>query len=90
MIMLHRACGDDDGGAGAVAAAEIALDRRPVEGSHALPRAQDWPAERMVRPGRRGEEIEHQVVRRVFDRPDFLDDDVLLSFELLRVEHAVR
>ncbi len=43
----------------------------------------------MVRPGGRGEEVEHQVVRRVFDSPDFLDDDVLLSFELFRVEHAV-
>src|ERR1700722_6368320 len=89
MIVLHRACGDDDGGAGAVAATEIALDRRAVEGAHALPRAQNWPAERMVRPGRRGEKIEHQVVRRVFDRSDFLDDNVLLPFELLRVERAV-
>ena len=89
MIVLHRAGGGDDGGAGAIAAAEIAVDRRPVEGLDALPRAQDRPAERMVRPGGRGEEIEHQVVRRVFDRPDFLDDDVLLSFELFRVERAV-
>src|ERR1700692_2871147 len=43
----------------------------------------------MVRPGGRGEEVKHQVVRRVFDSPDYLDDDVLLSLELFRVEHAV-
>ena len=43
----------------------------------------------MVRPCGRGEEIEHQVVRRVFDRADFLDDDILFSFELLRGERAV-
>ena len=90
MIMLDRAGGGDDGGAGAVAAAQIAIDRRPVEGLDALPRAEDRPADRMVRPCGRGEEVEHEVVRRVFDRPDFLDDDVLLSFELFRVEHAVR
>ena len=84
MIVFDRAGGGDDRGAGAVAAAQIEIDRRPVEGPDALPRAQDRPADRLVRPGCRGEEIEHQVVRRVFDRADFLDDDVLLAFELIR------
>src|ERR1700722_4697217 len=83
MSMFHRAGPGDGGGAGAVAVVEIGLDRPPVEGLDALPRTQDRPADRLVRPGGRGEEIEHQVVRRVFDRPDFLDDNVLLSFELL-------
>ena len=89
MIVFDRAGGGHDGGAGAVAATQIKIDRRPVEGPDALPRAQDRPADRLVRPGGRGEEIEHQVVRRVFDRPDFLDDNILLSFELLRVERAL-
>ena len=89
MIVLDRACGGDDGGAGAVAATEIAIDGRPVEGPDALPRAQNRPADRLVGPGGRGDKIEHEVVRRVFDRPDLLDDDVLLAFELLGGEHAV-
>src|ERR1700733_5174466 len=89
MIVFHRAGGGDDGGAGVIAAAEIPVDRRPVESLAALPCAQDRSADRLVRPRGRGEEIEHQVVRRVFDRSDFLDDNVLLPFELLRVERAV-
>ena len=89
MIVLDRAGGGDDGGAGAIAAAQIAVDRRPVEGLDALARAENRPADRLVRPSGRGEEIEHQVVRRVFDRADLLEDDVLLPFEFIRVERAV-
>ena len=88
MIVFDRASGCDDGGAGVVAATQIKIDRRPVEGPDALPCAQDRPADRLVRPRGRREEIEHQVVGRIFDRPDFLDDDILLSFELLRRERA--
>ena len=88
MIVLDRAGRRDDGGAGAVAATQIGIDRRPVEGLDALPRAEDRPADRLVRPGGRGEEIEHQVVWRVVDRSDFLDDDILLALELLRIERA--
>jgi hypothetical protein len=89
MIVFDRPGGCDDGGAGAVAATQIKIDRRPVEGPDALPCAQDRPPDRLVRPGGRREEIEHQVVWRIFDRSDFLDDDILLSFELLRGESAV-
>ena len=88
MIVLDRPGGGDDGRAGAVAATQIEIDRRPVEGPDALPGAQDRPADRLVRPGGRRKEIEHQVVWRVFDRTDFLDDNILLPFELLRGERA--
>ena len=89
MIVLDRAGRGDDRGAGAIAAAQIVVDGRPVEGLDALARAENRPADRLVRPGGRGEEIEHQVVRRVFDRADLLEDDVLLPFELIRVECAL-
>ena len=36
MIVVDRAGGGDDGGAGAVAATQIEVDRRPVEGPDAL------------------------------------------------------
>ena len=89
MIVFDRAGGGDNRGAGAVAPAEIAVDRVPVEGTDALPRAEDRPADRLVRPGGSGEEIEHPVVRRILDGPDFLDDDVLFSFELIGVKRAL-
>src|SRR3984957_8428640 len=89
MIVFDRPGGSHDGGAGAVAATQIKIDPRPVERPDALPRAQDRPADRRGRPRGRREEIEHQVVRRIFDRPDFLDDNILLSFKLLRGECAL-
>ena len=52
MIVFDRPGGGDDGGAGAVAATQIKIDRRPVEGPDALPCAQDRPADRLVRPRR--------------------------------------
>ena len=36
-----------------------------------------------------GQQIEHEVVGRVLDRADLLDDDVLLALEFLRIEQAV-
>src|SRR6185312_7085479 len=89
MIVLDRAGGGDDCRARAIAAVEIAVDRRPVEGPDAFPRAEDRPADRLVRPGGRGDEIEHQVVGRIVDRPDLLDDDILFPFELVGIERAV-
>src|SRR6185437_8217179 len=89
MIVLDRAGGGDDCRARAIAAVEIAVDRRPVEGPDAFPRAEDRPADRLIRPSGRGEEIEHQVVGRVVDRPDLLDDDILFPFELVGIERAV-
>ena len=89
MIVLHRAGRGDNSGAGAVAATEIVVDRRPIEGLYSIARAENRPANRLVRPGGRGEEIKHQIVRRVFDRADLLDYDVLLAFEFLPVEYAL-
>ena len=70
-------------------AREIAVDRRAIERGDALARAQDRAADRLIRPGRGGEEIEHEIVGRVLDRADLLDDDVLFAREFLRVELAV-
>ena len=70
-------------------AAQIVVDRRAVEGPDALARAENRPADRLVRPGGRGEEIEHEIVGRVLDRADLLQDDVLLALELVGVERAL-
>ena len=88
MIVFDRPGGGHDGRAGAVAATQIKIDPRPVEGPDALSGAQDRPTDRLVRPGRLRKEIEHQVVRRIFDRSDFLDDNIFLAFELIRGERA--
>ena len=68
---------------------EVPVDRVAVECADPLARAEDWPADRLIRPSSRGEEIEHEVVRRVLDRANLLHDDVLLALELVRVELAV-
>ena len=90
VIVFDRAGGRDHGGAGAVSPAEIAIDRVPVEGADALARAEDRAPDRLVRPGGRGEEIEHPVVGRILDRADLLDDDILLPLELGGVERRFR
>ena len=41
------------------------------------------------RPGGRGEEIEDEIVGRVLDRADLLQDDVLLALEFVGIELAV-
>jgi len=89
MTVFDRARCGDDGGAGAVSAAQIVVDRRPVEGHDALPRAENRPADWLIGPSGRGEKIEHQVIRRVFDRPDLLEDHILFPFELFQVECAI-
>src|SRR5208337_5048017 len=89
MAVFDRASGGDHRGAGAVAPREVAVDGFPVEGADALPRAEDRPADRLVRPGGRAEEIEHEILRRIFDGADFLHNDVLFPFEFAGVELAV-
>ena len=89
MTVFDRARCGDDGGGGAVSAAQIVVDRRPVEGHDALPRAENRPADWLIGPSGRGEKIEHQVIRRVFDRPDLLEDHILFPFELFQVECAI-
>ena len=68
---------------------EISIDRRAIERGDALARAENRAADRLIRPCRRGQEIEHEVVGRVFDGADFLHDDVFFSRELLGIELAV-
>ena len=70
-------------------AAKITVDRVAVEGADALAGPKDRPADRLVRPGGGGQEVEDEVVRRVLDRADLLHDDVLLALEFDRVELAV-
>ena len=47
------------------------------------------PSDRLVRPGGRSEKVKHEIVGRVLDRADLLNDDVLLPLELGGVELAV-
>ena len=46
-------------------------------------------ADRLLGPGRRSQEIEHEVIGRIFDGADLLHDDVFLALEFFRVELAV-
>ena len=68
---------------------QVTVDRLAIEAPDALAGAEDRAADRLVGPGAGGQEIEHKVVRRVLDRADLLDDDVLLALEFGRVEQAV-
>ena len=52
-------------------------------------RAENWPADRLVRKGAGVEEIEDEIVRRVLDGADLLQNDALFAFELAFVENAV-
>src|SRR5579872_3086597 len=87
--VLDRAGRGDDRRAGLIMTAQIEIDRGAVEGANALARAEDRPADRLFGPGGLGEEIEDEIVRRVLDRADLLQDHALFALELGRVELAV-
>ena len=88
-VVVDRARRGDDRRAGAIVAAQIGGDRRAVEAADAFAGAEDRPADRLARPGGGGEEIEDEIVGRVLDRADLLQNDVLLAREFFRIEPAV-
>jgi hypothetical protein len=85
-LVLHLAGGGDDQPGGAVVAAHVVEEGRARHRGHDLLRAQDRAAERLVGVGRLLEEVAHEVVGRVADLPDLLQDDLALLLQLALVE----
>ena len=82
--VIDRAGGGDDHRAGAD---NGGADRRRSPSRSKPPtvsrRAEDRPADRLVRKGGGVEEVEHEIVGRVLDRADLLQDDVLLALQFV-------
>ena len=83
----HR---NDDKVRGDIGIVEVAAQRGLVETRDAVGRAEDRPAERMTVPVGFGEELVHQIVRRVLDHLDLFEDDLLLALDVFRGEHRAR
>ena len=62
---------------------------RALEPGDAALGAEDGPPEGMVGPEGLGEQLHHEVVRRVLDHVDLLEDDLLLLGHLLGIEQGV-
>ena len=84
--MVDLAGGGDDEPRGRVVAAHVAEEGLARHGGHDLLGAEDRAAERLVGVGVLLEEVEDQVVGRVVDLPDLLEDDAALLLELALVE----
>ena len=84
--MIDAARRGDHRVGGPVMARQIALEPLAVERAHGRPRAQDRAADRLVRIGDRLQIFENQIVGRILNRADLLDDDVLLARDLVGIE----
>ena len=84
--VLDRTRGADDHAVAGVMVGEIPADRGAVEAGDALRRPEDRPTDRLVGIGGGVEHVEDEVVRRVLDGTDLLQDDALLALELDLVE----
>ena len=88
--MVDGAGGGDDDVRRPVVAAEIVAQFGAVERAHGLRRAEDGAAERLVGKGFCLQVLEHQIVGRVGDGADLLDDDIVLAQQLLAIESRLR
>src|ERR1700689_4586160 len=84
-LMLDRAgSGHHDVGR-TIVARKIIAKPAAVERAYRFRRAQNRTAERLVGKGHDLQMLENEIVRRIGDRADLLDDDVLLANELFAV-----
>ena len=74
---------------GRIVALAIIGDPRHVKAANPFRRAENGSAERVLRPGLRLQQVEHQIVGRVVGGGDLLQDDVALILELFAIEHRI-
>ena len=85
-VVVEVACDRDDDVARDVGPAEEAHEIVAGEAADGLRGAEDGAAERVVGPESGGEELVDQLLGRVFDALDLLEDDHPLALELFLVE----
>src|SRR6202007_1605373 len=88
--MLNPAGGCDYDIRGAIISAEISAQLAAVERAHRLRRAQDGAAERLIGKSDRLQVLENEIVGRVRDGADLLNDYVLFPQELLAITGRAR
>ena len=88
-LMIDRAGGGDDDVRRLVIAHEIVAQLGVVERAHGLRRAEDRAAERLIGKRHHVQMFEDEIVRRVGDGADLLDDDVLLARQFHAVERGL-
>ena len=73
----------------AVVAVEIGPDRLAIETVtvSGVPRMR--AADRLAGEGRLAEQVEDEIVGRILDGADLLQDDVLLALQLVGIEHRI-
>ncbi len=89
LVMLDLAGRGQDHPARPVIAPHVVDQRGARHRRHGLGRPQDRAAERLAGIGGLLEQVEHQVVRRVLDHADLLQDDLALALQLVRLEGRV-
>ena len=87
--MLKPAGAGKDQPARPVVARHVLDHRLARHGGHDLFRPQDRPAHRLVGVGGLLQQVEHEIVGRILDLPDLLQDDVPLLLQLLGIERRV-
>ncbi len=87
--VIHRAGGDHEHVGRAIIAREICPQIVGLEAGHALARAEDGPADRLVGERLFLQIIEHEIARIVLRGADLLHDHILLALELGRIERWV-
>ena len=85
-LVIDLARRRDHHGIGGVVAAHVAGQGVTGKAGDGLDRAENRAADRLVRIGRFLQQIEHQIVGRVLDLADLLDDDAALALQFDRIE----
>ncbi len=88
-LMIDGAGRGDDDVRRFIIACEILAQLGIVERAHRLGRAEDRAAERLIGKRHHVEMLEDDIVRRIGDRADFLDDDVLFAHQFHAVESGL-
>ena len=89
LVVTEVAGRGDDHGRPAIVATQVRIQHRRSGGLHRLRRAEDGAPDRLVGKGAGGEEVEDAILGRIERRADLLQDDMLLAFQLRRVEDRV-
>ena len=89
-LVLDRAGGAHHHGAAEIMAVEIVADTVAVEAGDSLRRAENRAPEGLFGECDGVEEIENEIVRRIVDGADLLQDDAFLALQFVAVETCCR
>ena len=88
-VMIDGAGGGKHHFRPAITFSQVIVQAGLAEAANRFRRSQDRTADGLIWPGRRLEEIEGLIFRRIVRRPDFLKDDMLFASQFFRVEGRV-